>query len=142
MIVLKIHENQNLLMDSLFYSCINIPEYEKAFHIFLQCFYKFEWLKDFTIQSWYSEAIKKYPESPALQKVLLPLFSAKISSICWKNNLAQKIKKVKAKNKVDQALILILMTKRIIEYYIYKSMWEMNGSPVLVADGCNFFIYN
>ena len=32
------------------------------------------------------------------------------------------MKKVKAKNRVDQALILILMMKRIIEYYIYQSM--------------------
>lgn len=30
------------------------------------------------------------------------------------------MKKVKAKNRVDQALILILMMKRIIEYYIYQ----------------------
>lgn len=66
-------------MDSLFYSCANIPAYEKAFHIFLQCFFKYERLKDFMIQSWYSEAIKKYPESVALQKVLMFLVSAKIS---------------------------------------------------------------
>lgn len=56
-------------MDSLYYSCVNIPAYEKAFHIFLQFFFKHELLKDFMIQSWYKAAIEKEPDSPALQKV-------------------------------------------------------------------------
>ena len=62
-LIQKIHENQNLVMDSLYYSCTNLPQYEKVFHIFLQYFYKFDWLSDFSILSWYGEACKKYPGS-------------------------------------------------------------------------------
>lgn len=39
-IILKIHESQSLLLDSLYYSCENIQAYNKAFHVFIQYLYK------------------------------------------------------------------------------------------------------
>lgn len=59
-ILLKIHENQKLLIDSLYYSCKYISKYEFAFHAFLQYFFKFEWIKDFAIIEWYDQISQKY----------------------------------------------------------------------------------
>lgn len=61
-LIQKIHENQNFIMDSLYYSCTIVPQYENLTYS-LQYFYKFDWLSDFSILSWYGEASKESPGS-------------------------------------------------------------------------------
>jgi len=77
-IFLKVHDNQSLLIDSLFFTCSNVEPYDKGFHVFLQFFYKFDILKDFAIIAWFDEAAKKQIDSPLLKRVIIKLFSVKI----------------------------------------------------------------
>lgn len=52
-IVWKLHEEQDLLLSSLVYTCENIEKYAKAIHIFLQFFYIEEILTKEAIKAWF-----------------------------------------------------------------------------------------
>ena len=58
--VIKImHEKNELeLIKSLSYSCLNIKKYEKAVHVFLQCFYGNDLITLDGIDKWYQEFSK------------------------------------------------------------------------------------
>jgi hypothetical protein len=52
-VLLKVHqEDQPGLMDSLFFACSNLEDYQKAFHLFLQFFYHFDILDKEEIIAW------------------------------------------------------------------------------------------
>lgn len=57
-IVYKLHEEQELLLDSITFSCEKIDKYNKAVHIFLQYFYIEEILSKEAIKKWFENEDK------------------------------------------------------------------------------------
>ena len=52
-ILLKVHhQDQQELMDSLFFACTKVEDYLKAFHLFLQYFYHYDLLEKEDIILW------------------------------------------------------------------------------------------
>lgn len=48
-IILKLHESEKLVLDSLYFSCNQLTPYRKAFNIFVQYFYHLKLLSSFQI---------------------------------------------------------------------------------------------
>lgn len=83
-------------MDSLLYSCCNIEDYSKAFHLFLQYFYHLDVLTKPKIIEW---AKSTSNESTTLKLVRFLSFRFYLSLLsCKKRNL--KMNKMSKMNKI------------------------------------------